>query len=472
MQKKDEICIKNDLKNENLGFNVNPVEGVMIHDFNGNIVDINERTCEITGYSENELLQMNIFDIDLNLNSKSYKEIWAEIKQNRPLSTNLGKLNHRDGKIVDIVVNTCLMDDNGHDLIFSAIFDISHHVNIGNLLKESDAKYKSLFELNPDYTVFINSEGMILEVNAATLNDLGHDLEYIKGINFTELGLFHPEENLISRHEIIKQIIKSNGNEPFLMRFIDKNDKPHWCQIRIVPIKVDGNLIGYQGIGHDITGLKIAEKKLKNSLDEKEMLLREVHHRVKNNMQIMSSLLNMETQYVKEEETINVLKESQNRIKSMAMVHEKLYQSNDLTNINIRDYILNLAIDLFYSYNLKKEQIILVTDVDAIKLNLETALPCGLILCELVTNSIKYAFPQGKKGKVEITLKIIEDLIQLTISDNGIGLPNKDYLNNETLGLQLVQSLTNQLAGKLELDLSHGTQFKISFKEAQYKKRI
>jgi two-component sensor histidine kinase len=215
----------------------------------------------------------------------------------------------------------------------------------------------------------------------------------------------------------------------------------------------------------------MTEEKLKNSLAEKETLLREIHHRVKNNMQIISSLLSMETQYVKEEETVNVLKESQNRIRSMAMVHEKLYQSQDLTNINIRDYILSLVSDLFYSYHIQKDQITLVTDVDDIKLNLETAMPCGLIICELVSNSLKYAFPEKQKGKVEIILKLIGETMHLTISDNGIGLPSKDYLNEETLGLQLVQNLTNQLDGTIKLDLKQGTRFEIIFQESDYKTR-
>ncbi len=449
----------------------NPIEAILIHDFEGNIVDVNQITTEITGYSKDELLQMKIFDMDLNLKTKPHEEIWSELKQEKPLSIDYGQLNHRDGKIVEIVTNNCLLKNDDQDLIFSAIFDVSHHVKMGTLLKESDAKYKSLFELNPDYTVFINPEGKILDVNAAALNDLGHDLEHIKGLTFTELGLFHPEDKISNRQEIIKRIIKSNREEPFIMRFIDKNGKTHCCQTHLVPIKVEENLIGYQGVGHDITELKMTEEKLKASLAEKETLLREIHHRVKNNMQIISSLLSMETQYVKHEETVNVLKESQNRIKSMAMVHEKLYQSQDLTNINIHDYILSLVSNLFYSYNVQKDQITLVTDIDDIKLNLETAMPCGLILCELVSNSLKYAFPERQQGKVEIILKLSEDTMHLTISDNGIGLPSKDYLNHETLGLQLVQNLTNQLDGTIELDLSHGTQFKIIFKEAEYKTR-
>ncbi|EKF84916.1 PAS domain S-box protein [Methanobacterium formicicum] len=168
MQKEEKIT--DNLNHDNYRFMVtNPIEAILIHDFEGNIVDVNQITSEITGYSKDELLQMKIFDMDLNLKTKYHEEIWSELKQEKPLSIDYGQLNHRDGKIVEIVTNNCLLKDDDQDLIFSAIFDISHHVQMGNLLKESDAKYKSLFELNPDYTVFINPEGQILDVNNVAL---------------------------------------------------------------------------------------------------------------------------------------------------------------------------------------------------------------------------------------------------------------------------------------------------------------
>ena len=155
----------------------------------------------------------------------------------------------------------------------------------------------------------------------------------------------------------------------------------------------------------------------------------------------------------------------------MAMVHEQLYQSGDLTQISIRDYILKLVNNLFYSYGIRKDQIALVTEISDIKLNLETVLPCGLIVCEVISNSLKYAFPEGE-GEIRVCLEFLDDTLHLTISDNGIGLTEKDYLENKSLGMQLIQTLTNQLDGELELDIEQGTQYKISFKEAEYRERI
>jgi len=215
-----------------------------------------------------------------------------------------------------------------------------------------------------------------------------------------------------------------------------------------------------------------AEEAIKESLKEKEVLLREIHHRVKNNMQIVSSLLNLQTQYVEGEETQNVLKESQNRVKSMAMLHEKLYQSTDLIHIKFDDYIKRLVSDLFYSYDVH-EQIKPVIDVVDVKLNIETALPCGLIISELVSNSLKHAFPSGGKGEVQVLLQADDHGYILTVSDNGVGLPeNLDYKNAKSLGLQLVYNLVKQLDGEIEMDRSHGAKFIIKFNELEYKERI
>ena len=217
----------------------------------------------------------------------------------------------------------------------------------------------------------------------------------------------------------------------------------------------------------------IAEEKLKSSLVEKDVLLREVHHRVKNNMQIVSSLLNLQTHYVEREETVNVLKESQGRVKTMAMIHEKLYQSQNLSHINIKSYIENLVTDIFYSYGVKKGTIKPIVNIEDVEMSLETAIPCGLIINELVTNSIKYAFPNHREGVVKVTMTNNGSKYFLTVVDDGIGLPyNIGISNKDTLGLQLVNSLRNQLEGELDVYTDHGTAFNISFDDVEYKERV
>jgi len=223
----------------------------------------------------------------------------------------------------------------------------------------------------------------------------------------------------------------------------------------------------------EIESRKNAENKIKLSLEEKNILLQEIHHRVKNNMQIISSLLNLQTRYVDDEEAVNVLKESQNRVRSMAMIHEKLYQSNDLSHINFVDYIQSLVSNLFYSYNIKNLQIKSILEIDDIRLNMETAVPCGLIISEIVSNSLKYAFPNEMHGEILVSFKSVEDGYELIISDNGVGLPEElDFDNNKSLGLILVKSLTEQIDGEITIHRNHGTEFKIRFKELKYKERM
>jgi len=210
---------------------------------------------------------------------------------------------------------------------------------------------------------------------------------------------------------------------------------------------------------------KKAQEQIKASLREKEVLLKEIHHRVKNNLQIISSLLNLQADYLKDPEAIEVFRDSQNRIQSMAIVHEKLYQSEDLATINLSEYIQDLVSNLSYSYEVNLEAIAVKIKVEEVLLDIDTAIPCGLIINELVSNSLKYAFPKHQSGEICIELKsLIGKQMKLTVSDNGIGLPeNFDFNKTDSLGLQLVDALTTQLKGTIEIDRDRGTKFQIIF---------
>jgi two-component sensor histidine kinase len=223
----------------------------------------------------------------------------------------------------------------------------------------------------------------------------------------------------------------------------------------------------------DVTKRKNTENQIKSSLNEKSILLQEIHHRVKNNMQIISSLLNLQTRYVNDQKAIDVLKESQNRVKSMAMIHEKLYLSKDLSHIDFGDYIKSLVTNLFYSYNIEKTHIKPVLQVENLNLNIDTAVPCGLIISELVSNSLKYAFPPGMNGEIFVSLKFVNNKYELIIRDNGLGMSDDiDFNNLQTLGLLLVSNLTEQLDGEMTINRKKGTEFGIIFKEVKYKNRM
>jgi two-component sensor histidine kinase len=189
-------------------------------------------------------------------------------------------------------------------------------------------------------------------------------------------------------------------------------------------------------------------------------------------MQIISSLLNLQIKYEDLDETVNVLKESQGRVKTMAMVHEKLYQSPNFSTINFKQFIEQLVSDILYTYGIESGKIGWELNVEDINIGIDTAIPLGLIINELVTNSVKYAFPQGD-GNIFINLKSFPEQIELTIADDGIGLPKKlNTKNTKTLGLQLVYNLVNQIDGEVEVNRNHGTEFKIIFRELEYKERL
>ena len=241
----------------------------------------------------------------------------------------------------------------------------------------------------------------------------------------------------------------------------------HYREIFINPIiKEDGSIDELSCIAHDITEKKVAEKSLKESLAEKEVLLKEVHHRVKNNMQVISSILNLQSAYVKDPGTLQILKESQNRIKSMAFIHESLYTNKDFSRINFSEYITNLVHNLFRTYDVFDDTIKLELNIDKIYLNLDLAIPCGLIMNELISNSLKYAFDIHRGGIIKIMLTLENEFVKLEVGDNGVGIPESiDIENTQTLGLQLISSLVEQLEGDIKLDRTNGTKFIIKFRK-------
>jgi len=217
----------------------------------------------------------------------------------------------------------------------------------------------------------------------------------------------------------------------------------------------------------EIAERKLVEEALNKSIKEKDVLLKEIHHRVKNNLQIVSSLLSLQSQYVNEPGSVELFKESQSRIISMALIHEKLYQTGDLTRINLSEYANELIGDLFRSYSVNTHLMKYQIESKNILLDINTAIPCGLIINELVTNSIKHAFPDNRSGEIKIDIQCQDGNCILKIADNGIGFPDDLDINDvKTLGLQLVTSLTKQLDGTIKLDREGGTCFTIKFNES------
>jgi PAS domain S-box-containing protein len=306
----------------------------------------------------------------------------------------------------------------------------------------------------------LTHEGTIIYANPATVSLTGIPEESLLASDFTEL--FHE-----THRERINELLGVSGDMPQR----NTEDSPlilnsKQVSVNIVPLK-NGEHDSVAVILDDITERKLAEDKIKASLREKEVLLKEVHHRVKNNLQVISSLLNLQSRYVKDRQALEMFKESQSRVRSMALIHEKLYQSEDLARIDIAGYIRDLISSLFRSYGASAAAIKVKTDVHDILLDINAAIPCGLIINELVSNCLKHAFPDGRGGKLVTELRSDNDKhCSLIVSDNGIGFPEDiDFRNTESLGMQLVITLVEQLDGSIELDRSSGTAFRIRFSQ-------
>jgi len=327
-------------------------------------------------------------------------------------------------------------------------------------LEESKKTYKTILNTINDALYIIDPQIKFLEVNRGALDMYGYSKQEIIGESLSMLSA--PGKN--DMEEIVNAGFRALGGEHQTFEF--------WGQRKngeIFPKEVKLNKGTYFGrevvvaVARDITFRKEDEKRLKRSLDEKEAMVQEVHHRVKNNMQVVSSLLGLQSMYLEDDKVQNALQESQNRVQSMAMVHEKLYQSKNLSSVDMGDYMHQITHHLLDNYQLESNKIKTNIQAEKVDMNIKTASPLGLIINELITNSIKYAFPNGEG---EITLKIcsVDECYQLTVSDDGVGLPDGFQLDKtETLGLQLVNRLVRQIEGSIEVGDSKGTEFIIKF---------
>ncbi len=331
-------------------------------------------------------------------------------------------------------------------------------------LKEAENRYSNLFNGVPVGLYCIKPTGHFLDVNAALMQLLGYSahraLLDMKTIDFhINAEAWQQWRDLMERKDVVRDLETS-------VRTLD--GRTIWVRHSAIAVRDGaGKVLYYEGAIEDVTERKRMVEQLEASLQEKEVLLKEIHHRVKNNMQVICSLLNLQSRSISDPNTLTLLQECQNRIFSMALVHEQLYQSEDLASINFAEYIENLVNNLFSSYDVASSLVSVKVNVDNVSLSVDTAIPCGLIINELVSNSLKYAFPSGRAGEICIELHLDrEKYFNLRVSDNGIGLPqNLEYQNTKSLGLQLVTALTSQLSGTIALNRNMGTEFNIKFQD-------
>jgi PAS domain S-box-containing protein len=459
-------------------------EGIVVADDVQRINYVNQKTVDLLGYEADEIVGLNIMELVYKDDLLDYDKRVENRKRNIAERFEM-RFIHKNGSVRWMIVSVTPLQDNGKFIgSFAMLTDITDMKLAEVALRDSEEKYRLVVESAAEAIFILDNNGIVVDVNNKLLEISNLERGDVVGQNFT---VSLPKFGIDAEDAFEKFIGSIQGKKFIKNRFWTALVKGRQLNFISHASKLirDGEIKGMSIILEDVTERLDIESRLRDSLKEKDVLLKEIHHRVKNNLQIISSLLNLQSVNIVNEHDKKIFLDSKSRIKSMAIVHEQLYQSEDLSRIDIENYIKKLADSLFNSYNVNT-LIKFNLDVENVKFGVNTAIPLGLMINEFLTNSLKHAFPCIYKGQVSLTnfppvlskdATIMGDYCQinlnlstddgkyiLMVNDNGVGLPRDlDYRNTSTLGFQLINSLVNQLDGVITLDRSRGSEFRIEF---------
>ncbi|MBM4241970.1 MAG: PAS domain S-box protein [Euryarchaeota archaeon] len=445
-------------------------DAIISADSRRKIIFWNQAAEAIFGYSADDIIGKSLTTIiPERLHKRHERGIKKVISQGRSYMETVIESNgiRKDGSEIPLEISVAKWKSGG-EIFFTAIMrDITERKEAEQALRESEEEFRTLVQAAPLAIIALDLRGNVNIWNPAAEQIFGWRERDVFGHPLPTV----PADGLPRFQEFLKRLLKEK-------KVLDKETYAQKRDGSFIDISISaaaiydaqGNVKGTLAVIADITDRKRTQDQIKASLEEKEVLLREIHHRVKNNLQIIYSLLSLQSAYIKDKYDLGIFKESQNRVKSMAMIHEKLYQSEDFARIKFADYIRSLVSELFASYGVGPN-IKINIKVEDILFDITSAIPCGLIINEILTNSIKHAFPEGIEGRIFIDLHSDDKgKFTLIMGDNGVGLPEDlDFRNTDTLGFQLVNNLVKQLDGTIQLDRKGGTTFKIEFREYKEK---
>ena len=427
-------------------------------DRDGKIIDISPSIHLQAGYDPNEVIghPVTAFFVE-----PSARDVFIhKIKETGWINDYELKLKGKDGTSIETSVSARIILDKNQipSGIEGILRNITERKRIELALKDSEQKYRDLVDNALVGVYRTNLSGDILFVNEA----------------FSTLVGFSSPEAMIEKGALVRYK-DAKVREAFIKELRDKGSLNYY-EIEMLTnsgetknVLLSATLSGEEILGMvmDITDRKKSTEKVKAALKEKEILLKELHHRVKNNMQVISGLIELQSQQLDDDGAREIFNETRDRVSSMALIHENLYKASDLGNINFAEYIKTLTNHLFYSYNVDFDVIQLKTDVKDVYLDVQVGIPCGLIVNELVSNTLKHAFPGERRGEVKVSLfRGSNSQYTLIVKDTGTGFPkNLDFRKTKSLGMQLVTMLVDQLEGTIELKRDGGTEFVITFLE-------
>lgn len=445
-------------------FERNP-NAVFSFDTEGNFILANKALEELTGYKIEELKKLDFKPLTSLEDRYRVTEKLEKALEGQP-QTYETKGIHKNGHTYYVqVTNLPIVVDGKIEGNFGIAHDITERKKAQKKIEESEKRWQKLVKQNPQ-PVQIVQDGVIVFLNQAGADYYGASSPE-EVIGKPILDFPHPDYlEKVKQRKV--QLEGNNQVEPTELKIVDLNGKERIVEAYSIPVNYKGR-DAIQTVIHDITELKEKQKTIGRSLKEKEMLLQEIHHRVKNNLAMISSMLELQIMQSNEQAAINALRDSQLRIQSIAIIHEKLYQSESLHKIGFDKYLGELVETIKKMYSDVDGNVETVYDLDHVTLGIEQAIPCSLLVNEVIVNSFKHAFPNYKEGTLRLKLDYDEPDLKLEIEDDGVGLPDDfDIQQQDSLGMTLIQALANQLEGEISLSSNsgkEGTKFELSFKK-------
>jgi PAS domain S-box-containing protein len=459
-------------------------EAVYIIDADGRIQFCNAALAQLTGYIMSTLLGRPSLDLYAPEDQPAVFDRRTRAFRGEPVPSLLeATLVRHDGARLSVELSLSSLMHAGQVVGRVTILrDISARKRAEAALQASEERFRLLVEGVHDYAIYLlDPGGRVVTWNMGAERIKGYTAADILGEPFSRF--FPPDEQARGTPAALLEKAARDGHYVGEGWRVRQDGSYFWASVVITALReAHGQLRGFAKVIRDITERREAEQALEQanhaleqrvaertaalqaSLQEKEVLLKEIHHRVKNNLQVITSLLSLQHEAIDDPHALALFAESERRIGSMALVHETLYQTGDLGRFDLAQYIPTLSTQLLHAYGVEPHRIAVRLDLAEITLPLDMAVPCGLILNELLSNCLQHAFPEGQSGTIMVTLTHAADRVTLSVRDNGCGVPaHLDLHNTESLGLQLVCALAEQLNGTVALERTGGTAFTLTF---------